>query len=183
MQESQIETQLKTQKQKTKRYENNLRKSVNALKKIGLELAAMQQQAVRSKFRSDSKSQLTPQQQIKVYQPGDEDEPMMVNDLDKDAAYYKESVQILGLSQNELADFINPSNGQAQASGQVMLDHGKSPQSMVSSTGAKFTRDQSNAGLLDKLQNIEQIPETLNRDIDEIGDYCIKLITDLTYNQ
>ena len=77
----------------------------------------MQQQAVRSKFRSDSKSQLTPQQQIKVYQPGDEDEPMMVNDLDKDAAYYKESVQILGLSQNELADFINPSNGQAQASG------------------------------------------------------------------
>ena len=61
-QESQIETQLKHQKQKTKRYENNLRKSVNALKKIGIELAAMQQQAIRSKFVSDSKSQLTPQQ-------------------------------------------------------------------------------------------------------------------------
>ena len=63
------------------------------------QLAAMQQQAVRSRFGSDSKSQLTPQQQIKVYQQtGEDDEPMMFNELDKDAAYYKESVQILGLS-------------------------------------------------------------------------------------
>lgn len=33
-------------------------------------------------------------------------EPMKVNDLGD--AYYKESVQILGLSHGELADFINP---------------------------------------------------------------------------
>ena len=177
--ESQIEGQLKTQKQKTKRYENNLKKSVNALKRIGLELAAMQQQAVYA--RSDNKSQMTPQQQIKVYQSGEDDEPMGLNDLDKDAAYYKESVQILGLSQHELADFINPTSGQKQAANQPGLGYGKSPQSMVSSTGVKFTRDQSNTDLLDRLENIEEIPETLNRDIDDIGDYCIKLITDLTY--
>ena len=54
---------------------------------------------------------------------------------------------------------------------------------MVSSTGVKFTRDQSNTDLLDRLENIEEIPETLNRDIDDIGDYCIKLITDLTYQE
>ena len=35
-----------------------------------------------------------------------ENEPMKVNDLGD--AYYKESVQILGLSHGELADFINP---------------------------------------------------------------------------
>ena len=53
------------------------------------------------------------------------------------------------------------------------------PNSMVSSTGAKFQRDQSNAPLLDKLQGIENIPETLNRDIDDIGEYCVQLISDL----
>ena len=100
---------------------------------------------------------------------------MGVNDLDKDAAYYKEGVQILGLSQNELADFINPTAQQPS--------YAQSPLSMVSSTGARFEKNQSNAGLLDRLENIEQMPETLNRDIDDIGDYCIKLITDLTYTE
>ena len=50
---------------------------------------------------------------------------------------------------------------------------------MTSSTGAEFTRDQYNAPLLDKLEVIEQIPESLNRDIDDIGEYCIQLISEL----
>ena len=31
-----------------------------------------------------------------------------MDDLTKDAAYYKDSVEILGLSMNEMEDFINP---------------------------------------------------------------------------
>ena len=34
---------------------------------------------------------------------------MGVEDLTKDAAYYKDSVDILGLSMNEMESFINPS--------------------------------------------------------------------------
>ena len=52
--------------------------------------------------------------------------------------------------------------------------------SAVSSSGVKYTRDGSNAHLLDKLEVIEQMPETLNREIDEIGEYCVQLISDLT---
>jgi len=33
---------------------------------------------------------------------------MAVDDLDKQAAYYKDSVAILGLNMNELETFINP---------------------------------------------------------------------------
>ena len=51
--EEQLESQLKVQKLKAKRYENNLRKSITALKMIGTELVAMQQQ---SKYSSSSKT-------------------------------------------------------------------------------------------------------------------------------
>ena len=51
--EEQLESQLKAQKLKAKRYENNLRKSITALKMIGTELVAMQQQ---SKYSSSSKT-------------------------------------------------------------------------------------------------------------------------------
>ena len=34
---------------------------------------------------------------------------MGMDDLAKDAAYFKEGVEILGLSMNEMEDFINPS--------------------------------------------------------------------------
>ena len=33
---------------------------------------------------------------------------MGMDDLTKDAAYYKDSVEILGLSMNEMESFINP---------------------------------------------------------------------------
>ena len=38
-----------------------------------------------------------------------DDAPMMMDDLDKQAAYYKDSVAILGMNMNELEGFINPS--------------------------------------------------------------------------
>jgi hypothetical protein len=40
---------------------------------------------------------------------------MMMGELDKNAAYYKDSVAILGLDMNELEGFINPSAAAAGA--------------------------------------------------------------------
>lgn len=45
---------------------------------------------------------------------------MGMDDLTKDAAYYKDSVEILGLSMNEMESFINP-NG---------MSAGKHPQGL-----------------------------------------------------
>ena len=105
-------------------------------------------------------------------------EPMRVNELG-DEAYFKESVQILGLSHGELADFINPANSSQQKSQQQQYQGAKSAVS-VSSSGAKYKRDESNAHLLDKLEVMEQMPDNLNQQIDEIGEYCVQLIADLS---
>jgi len=43
-QDSELGAKFRTQKQKAKRYETNLLKSMTVLKKIGVELAALQQQ-------------------------------------------------------------------------------------------------------------------------------------------
>ena len=42
---------------------------------------------------------------------------MDVDDLAKDAAYYKDSVEILGLSMNEMESFINPAAAAQNARG------------------------------------------------------------------
>lgn len=55
------------------------------------------------------------QQQITTTGTGRRDcGPMGMDDLSKDAAYYKDSVEILGLSLNEMESFINPMAAAAQ---------------------------------------------------------------------
>lgn len=85
-----------------------------------------------------------------------------MSEFEKDAAYYKDSVQILGLSVNELEDFMNPMSSAQKHS--------------LGTSGSKRGGDNY---LMAKLQRIESIPDSLNADIEEIGDYCIKLISDL----
>ena len=105
---------------------------------------------------------------------------MDVNDLAKDAAYYKDSVEILGLSMNEMELFINPlasAGKHAQAAGQM-----HSASSLISSRGAPVSRTTANAGLLERLELIDRVsaPRDLqhlgNQEIEEIGEYCVKLI-------
>ena len=121
--------------------------------------------------------------------------PMGVDDLNRDAAYYKDSVEILGLSMNEMESFINPSaatvNQRASASNlryNQNDDYSPSRQSsLVSSTvnaGQLVSKTPNNAALLQRLERMEQVvaqPRELlnglaNHEIEEIGDYCVEMI-------
>ena len=105
---------------------------------------------------------------------------MGINDLGKDAAYYKDSVEILGLSLNEMESFINPTAAAAE------VTPSKAAASLVSSRGTPVAPSQANAALLDRLQRIDNVmqPRDLanigNEDIEEIGDYCVRLINDVS---
>ncbi len=67
--------------------------------------------------------------------------------------YYKDSVNILGVSLDELEDFINPSaQPQPEGSNQVMA----------------------------KIDKACTIPDVLNNnDIEQIGEYCVNMIAEL----
>lgn len=100
-----------------------------------------------------------------------------MNDLGKDAAYYKDSVEILGLSMNEMELFINPQLSSGKNTQTVLQKN--SPSSLISSRGAPVNRTSVNAGLLEKLERIDRVsaPRDLqhlgHQDIEEIGDYCV----------
>jgi len=136
-QDSELEAKLKQQKIKARRFENNLQKSINALKKIGIELAAVRQ------TRQDSASSSarfghspSGRQPIRIYKRDSSSAaakhgPIDVDDLAKDAAYYREGVEILGLSMNEMEMFINPSVQQRSCS----------PSSVISSRGLQVSKN------------------------------------------
>lgn len=63
---------------------------------------------------------------------------------------------------NELEDFINPSPYKNDLHGSLVSQH--------SSQKTNF---------LQKLKHIETMPDSINDDIEEIGEYCCKLIGDL----
>ena len=105
--------------------------------------------------------------------------PMGMEDLNKDAAYYKDSVEILGLSMNEMESFINPVSSIERNPNKH--SDGIQPTSLVSSTtGAAVGRTPTNAALLQRLERMKQVaaqPRELaglgNHEIEEIGDYCV----------
>lgn len=96
--ESQLDSKLKALKNKSKRYDTVLKCAIYSLRKIAMDLASVQ-----------VSTQETPSKTM----TGNlrKDEPLQVNELQKNAAYYKDSVEILGLGLNELESFINPQKG------------------------------------------------------------------------
>ena len=95
---SQIDSQLRLSKNKIKKYEVYLKKSLEALRKIGRELSFTCSKANNNainKKNSQSKSQNK-----------SNDNPMMISEFERD--FYKDSVNILGVSLDELEEFMNP---------------------------------------------------------------------------
>ena len=110
---------------------------------------------------------------------------MMMGELHKNAAYYKDSVAILGLNMNELEGFINPSASAAKnntyGGNATASDFRKSHSSIVSSRGTHVERTHDNAALIEKIEMIDHVPtqDLQNQDIEEIGEYCVRMIGDI----
>lgn len=83
---------------------------------------------------------------------------MEISEFEKD--FYKDSVNILGVSMDELEEFMNPG-----AAGFSQMSGGSSHPETLS--------------FIAKLDKVTEIPETLNQDIDQICNYCVKLIQDI----
>ena len=79
---------------------------------------------------------------------------MQINEFERD--FYKDSVNILGVSMDELEEFMNPS-----------MNHSSSEKSIETQN------------FIAKLDKVTDIPETLNQDIDQICNYCVKLISEI----
>lgn len=181
---------------------------MSALKKIGVELAALHQNKQNSSTQSARFGGSPPDegQPIRVYKrdpgsastlggggtgPGStkrgnsaQDNPMAVGDLTKDAEYFKEGVEILGLSMNEMELFINP--GAAAASRAHTIDNSPA-RSLVSSSGVKVNVTTANAGLIERLDRIDDgqrgnMGQIDQREIEEIGDYCVRMLNDIAHN-
>ena len=111
-----------------------------------------------------------------------------MDDLAKDAAYYKDSVEILGLSMNEMESFINPAavtSAAQNARGPATAQRYSPPSSLISSSGAPVTKNPSNSALLDRLERIDQVQtrdlgSLGGHDIEEIGEYCVSLINGMS---
>ena len=124
---------------------------MGALKVIGAELAIASEQPAR-----DSKMEVRNQQYM---------QRSIMEEEEKDM--YKDSVDILGVSMDELEEFMNPS---LHASA---LD--SAPR--VRSSQAQSYRE--NAAFIQRLDQACRLPESLNGEIDQIKSYCVKLIDDL----
>ena len=81
------------------------------------------------------------------------------SDILSQAEYLKDAGQILGVSMHELEDFINATPNRNKA-----LSH---------------RSENSHQSILGKLKRLPNLPDTLEEDIDEIGEYCVKLIGDM----
>lgn len=83
-----------------------------------------------------------------------------MSELDREM--YKDSVDILGVSMDELAEFMNPSEfgGPSNRASDVR--------------GESIT-------FISKLDKACEIPDSLNQDIDHICNYCVKLIGELRW--
>jgi len=80
-----------------------------------------------------------------------------MSNFDSKSEYLRDAGEILGVSMNELEDFINPTPGKKSHC----------------SNNSKQNR------ILGKLKRIDQINDTLDCDIDEIGEYCVKLLDEM----
>jgi hypothetical protein len=78
---------------------------------------------------------------------------------DADALDYKDSVDILGVSMHELEDFINP---------------GTTPRQ-----GEQMNLEDRSQHFISRLNNMDSLPDSMTSDIEEIGEYCCKLIDDI----
>ena len=83
------------------------------------------------------------------------DNPLMISDLDKEM--YKDSVNILGVSMDELEEFMNPN---------------PAAQSQIS----EITKE--NMTFMAKLDRAIEIPDSLGADLEQICNYCMKLINE-----
>lgn len=90
---SQLDSKLKQLKAKSKRYEEVLACALATLRHIVVNIV--------QHTKSSPQKTLTPQ----IHKREDS---MKTSDIQTDAAYYKESVEILGLGLSDLEDFINP---------------------------------------------------------------------------
>ena len=70
----------------------------------------------------------------------------------------KDAGQILGVSMHELEDFMNATPNRNR------LSH---------------RSENSHQSILGKLKKLPNLPDTLDEDIEEIGEYCVKLIGDM----
>ena len=125
---------MKLSKSKIKKYEVYLKKSLEALRKIGRELSSQSNKVAKKASQNNTSN----------------DNPMKLDEFEM----YKESVDILGMSMDELEDFVNPSQ----------------------TTAGKSKEDQN---FISKLDKAVEIPETLNQDLELICSHCVKLIHDI----
>ena len=82
---------------------------------------------------------------------------MMISEFEKD--FYKDSVNILGVSMDELEQFMNPS-----------ADHSLIGKSVISGESQAFMM---------RLDKMIEIPESLNQDLDIVCNHCVKLIQEI----
>ena len=89
---------------------------------------------------------------------------MRYGDLDQhnksSAAYYKDSVDILGVSMNELQDFIKPAGTAADHhldSADMQYTASKSSSHLRASSGINLKVDQANVALVHTLEKLEDL--------------------------
>jgi len=87
---------------------------------------------------------------------------------------YKDSVNILGVSIDELEEFVNPSSMHAS---EMMVDKKQQKASMRSSSQDQFYRE--HAAFISRLDKACELPDTLGGDIDAICNYCLRLIEEI----
>lgn len=150
--EQQIEQQLKSTKSKLKKTEGVLKKVIDALKRIGREVAVSYQ----TSNRKLSIQQTVPRTQAK---PSQQEDPQLKQ-------YLKDSVNILGMSMDELMDdFVAPKQ-------QLMMN---SEVGLESNPNAKIWELQL-YNYLEKLTSSEDSMEVA----DQICSLCIKLLNEIS---
>ena len=98
------------------------------------------------------------------------------------AAYYKDSVDILGVSMNELQDFIKPNAAAAAEhhldSADMQYTASKSSSHLRASSGMNLKVDQANVALVHTLEKLEDLDlnQVKQQDIEEVEERCIAYI-------
>ncbi len=129
--DSQTSTVEQRSSKKSKKIESTLKKSVQVIQRVGTEIARL----VPNDFSDQTQNAAQ----------------------DNSHEYFRDAGEILGVSINELEDFMNPS---------------------AKKSGRSTESDQQR--LVNRLNNLQSVPvDTLEYDIEEIGEYCCKLLSDL----
>ena len=103
------------------------------------------------------------------------DAPLQVDELQRDAQYYKDSVEILGLGLTELESFINPNNTRA-----VSFKRQVSRQKQYTTQSSK---EELKSMILERLDRVDYMLEQkcvswteMQREIEEVQDACTAII-------